>query len=55
MKKLKSFVLKLKVMYSVALVMAFLAAENKNRQLKDSPQADFDRVGKKLLTKNFVD
>ena len=31
-------------MYSVALVMAFLAAENKNQQLQDLPQADFDCV-----------
>ena len=31
-------------MYSMALVLAFLAAENKNRQLKDLPLADFGRL-----------
>ena len=53
---------KLKITYSVALVMAFLAAENENRQLEDSPQADFGRVTERFLlsvrtksmTKNFV-
>ena len=35
---------KLKVTYSVALVMAFLAAENANRQLKDLLRAVFGRV-----------
>ena len=30
-----------KVTYSVALVLAFLAAKNENRQLEDLPQADF--------------
>ena len=47
---------------SVALVMAFLAAENENRQLKDLPRADFDRiperfllsVGTNSITDNFV-
>ena len=47
-----------KVTYSVALVMAFLAAENENRQLEDSPQADFGRVPKRFLlsvrTKSIV-
>ena len=51
-----------KVTYSVALVMAFLAAKNENRQLEDSPQADFGRVPERFLlsvrtksmTKNFV-
>ena len=37
-----------KVMYSVALVMAFLAAENENRQLDDLPQVDF------RITENFL-
>ena len=37
-------------MYSVALVMAFLAAENENRQLEDSPQADFGRVPERFLS-----
>ena len=32
-----------KVAYSVALVMAFVAAVNENRQLEDFPQADFGR------------
>ena len=31
-------------MYSVALVMASLAAENKNWQLEDLSQADFGHV-----------
>ena len=30
----------LKVTYSVALVLAFLSAENENRQLEDLPPAD---------------
>ena len=30
-----------KVTYSVALMLAFLAAENENRQLEDLPLADF--------------
>ena len=38
--------------------MAFLAAENENRQLEDSPQADFGRVPKRFLlsvrTKSIV-
>ena len=33
-----------KVWYSVALVMAFLTTENKNRQLEDLPLTDFGRV-----------
>ena len=32
-----------KVAYSVALVMAFVAAVNENRQLEDFPQTDFGR------------
>ena len=35
--------------YSVALVMAFLAADNENRQLEDLPQADFGRFPERLL------
>ena len=31
-------------MYSIALVLAFLAAENGNRQLEDLPLADFGRL-----------
>ena len=38
-----------KVTYSVALVLAFLAAENGNRQLKDLPRADFDRLPERRL------
>ena len=53
---------KLKVTYSVALVMAFLVAENEIRQLKDLPQADFCGVPERFLlslrtnaiTENFV-
>ena len=33
-----------KVAYSVALVLAFLSAENENRQLEDLPRADFGRL-----------
>ena len=36
-------------MYSMALVMAFPAAEDENRQLKDLPQADFARVSERFL------
>ena len=51
-----------KVVYPVALVMAFLAAENENWQLEYLPQADFSRVLKrfhllirtKSITKNFL-
>ena len=53
---------KLKITYSVALVMAFLAAENENRQQGELPQANFGRVPERFLlsvrtksiTKNFV-
>ena len=38
-----------KVTYSVALVKAFLAAENENRQLEDLPQAYFGRVPERFL------
>ena len=38
-----------KVKYSVALVLAFLAAENENRQLEDLPLADFGRLPERLL------
>ena len=38
-----------KVAYSVALVLAFLSAENENRQLKDLPSADFGRLPERLL------
>ena len=49
-------------MYSVALVLTFLAAEDKNRQLEDLTQAEFccvpERfllsVRKKSLPENFV-
>ena len=41
---------KLKITYSVALVMAFLAAENENRQLEDLPRADFGRLPERLLS-----
>ena len=36
-------------MYSVALVLAFLSAENENRQLENLPQADFGRLPERLL------
>ena len=37
-------------MYSVALVMTILAAENENRLLDVLPQADFVRLERFLLT-----
>ena len=51
-----------KFRYSVAVVMAFLAAENENQQLQDLPQADFGGVPERFLlsvriysiTENFV-
>ena len=51
-----------KVTYSVALVLAFLSAENENRQLEDLLLADFGRlterlllsVRKKSINENFV-
>ena len=39
-----------KVTYSVALVLAFLSAENENRQLEDLPLADFGRLPERLLS-----
>ena len=41
-----------KVTYSVALVLAFLSAENENRPLKDLPLANFGRLPKMI---SFVD
>ena len=38
-----------KVVYSVALVLTFLSAENENRQLEDLPLADFGRLPERLL------
>ena len=38
-----------KVTYSVALVLAFLSAENENRQLEDLSLADFGRLPERLL------
>ena len=40
---------KLKVVYSVALVLAFLSSKNENRQLEDLPWADFGRLPERLL------
>ena len=34
----------------MALVLAFLAAENENRQLEDLPLADFGRLPERLLS-----
>ena len=42
-----------KVTYSVALVMAFLLAENENQKVEDLPQADFGRVPERFLLKDF--
>ena len=39
-----------KVTYSVALVTAFLAAENENRQLEDLPRVDFGRLPERFLS-----
>ena len=52
-----------KAAYSVALMLAFLSAENGNRQLEDLPLADFGRFPERLLlslrtksiNENFVD
>ena len=46
-------------MYSVALVLAYLLPENKNRQLKDLLLADFGRLPERLflsvrMKENFV-
>ena len=38
-----------KVPYSVALALAFLAAENENRQLENLPLADFGRLPEGLF------
>ena len=38
------------VTYSVALVTAFLAAKNENRQLEDLPRADFGRLPERFLS-----
>ena len=38
-----------KVMYSVALVLAFLSAENENRQPENLPQAHFGRLPERIL------
>ena len=38
-----------KVTYSAALVLAFLPAENKNRQPEDLSLADFGRLPERLL------
>ena len=51
-----------KVMYSVALVLAFFATENENRQLEDSLPAHFSHISESILlsvrtksiTENFV-
>ena len=51
-----------KVTNSATLIMAFLAAENENRQLEDLPQAAFGCVPERhlllvrteLITENFV-
>ena len=51
----------MKITYSVALVLAFLAAENENRQLEDL-LADFARLPERLnlsvrtksINENFV-
>ena len=40
-------------MYSMALVMAFLAAEDENRQLEALPQANFARVSERLVVSGW--
>ena len=37
-------------MYSVALTMTYLVAENENQKLKDLSQNDFVRVPKNILS-----
>ena len=51
MKEKKTNILKEKpkITYSVALVLAFLSAENENRQMEDLPLADFGRLHERLL------
>ena len=48
-----------KVIYSVALVLASLSAENENRQLEDLPPADFGGSPERLLlsvrTKSIIE
>ena len=41
---------KTKIMYSVALTMTYLAAENENQKLKDLSQNDFVCVPKNILS-----
>ena len=48
-KKTKIWKGKPKVTYLVALVLAFLVAENENRPLEDFPWADFGRVTERFL------
>ena len=48
-KKINKLKEKPKVMYSVALMLAFLSAENENRQLENLPQADFGRLPERIL------
>ena len=59
MKKTKIQKEKAKVIYSVALVMAFLATESDNRQLEDLLQADFACVPERFLlsvwTKSIIE
>ena len=38
-----------KVAYSVALVLAFLSAENENRKVEDLPLGDFGLLPERLL------
>ena len=38
-----------KVAYSVALLLAFISAENENRRLEDLPRADFGRLSERRL------
>ena len=49
MKKTNIIKEKPKVTYSVTLVLAFLSAENENRQLEDFPLADIGRLPERLL------
>ena len=48
-KKTNTLKEKPKVAYSVALALAFLSAENENRQVEDLPLGDFGLLPERLL------
>ena len=54
MKEIKIQKEKLKIANSVALVLAFLVADNENRPLQDLQQAEFGRKKDFLAVKRFL-